>query len=284
MADTVNITPEDTNAGDQQQHAQQMQELVDNKQDTLEVISQQQQTDSLILNKFKNEDARNKAILELLTHGGKDLNDVYKDLESQLGKNSQQQQQQESEDGNTPARVDKLTIDTQQQQIADKGLNIEKYTQEYMEQGQLSDASYKQLEKSGLNRQFIDSYIEGQRAIAEQTKTEVFEVCGGEQQYLGMLEWAQENLSSKDKQIFNANVTQGLEQAKFAVEALHARYVKANGNPPANLIHGEGTASGKGDVFESQAQLIAAMSDPRYNKDTAYRKQVSEKLSRSNIL
>ena len=39
----------------------------------------------------------------------------------------------------------------------------------------------------------------------------------------------------------------------------------------------------KGDVFRSQAELVAAMSDPRYDLDPAYRMDVVDKLDRSNI-
>ena len=38
-----------------------------------------------------------------------------------------------------------------------------------------------------------------------------------------------------------------------------------------------------GDVFKSQAQVVEAMSDSRYDKDPAYRQEVMEKLERSNI-
>ena len=36
--------------------------------------------------------------------------------------------------------------------------------------------------------------------------------------------------------------------------------------------------------FESNAQLVEAMNDPRYSRDSAYRKKVADKLGRSNIL
>jgi hypothetical protein len=38
-----------------------------------------------------------------------------------------------------------------------------------------------------------------------------------------------------------------------------------------------------GDTFRSQAELVAAMSDPRYDRDPAYRADVADKLERSNI-
>ena len=37
-----------------------------------------------------------------------------------------------------------------------------------------------------------------------------------------------------------------------------------------------------GDVFRSQAELVAAMNDSRYDRDPAYRQDVIEKLYRSD--
>ena len=38
-----------------------------------------------------------------------------------------------------------------------------------------------------------------------------------------------------------------------------------------------------GDIFRSQAEVVAAMSDARYENDPAYRQDLIEKLDRSNI-
>jgi len=37
------------------------------------------------------------------------------------------------------------------------------------------------------------------------------------------------------------------------------------------------------DSFRSQAELVAAMRDPRYESDPAYQQDVYEKLERSNV-
>ncbi len=37
------------------------------------------------------------------------------------------------------------------------------------------------------------------------------------------------------------------------------------------------------DVFRSQAELVRAMADPRYDNDPAYRQDVIEKLERSDV-
>ena len=42
-------------------------------------------------------------------------------------------------------------------------------------------------------------------------------------------------------------------------------------------------ADNSGDIFKSQAQLVKAMSDPRYDEDPAYRQDVIAKLDRSDL-
>ena len=39
----------------------------------------------------------------------------------------------------------------------------------------------------------------------------------------------------------------------------------------------------KGDTFRSQAEVVKAMSDDRYDKDPAYRQDIMNKLERSNV-
>ena len=48
------------------------------------------------------------------------------------------------------------------------------------------------------------------------------------------------------------------------------------------MVTGKAPAQ-KSDAFRSQAEVVEAMSDPRYDKDSAYRRDVMEKLERSNV-
>ena len=48
------------------------------------------------------------------------------------------------------------------------------------------------------------------------------------------------------------------------------------------MVTGKAPAT-KGDVFRSQAEVVKAMSDDRYDKDPAYRNDIMKKLERSNI-
>ena len=48
------------------------------------------------------------------------------------------------------------------------------------------------------------------------------------------------------------------------------------------MLSGKAASSG-GDLYRSQAELVAAMSDPRYDSDPAYRADVIEKLELSDL-
>jgi hypothetical protein len=67
----------------------------------------------------------------------------------------------------------------------------------------------------------------------------------------------------------------------FAVEALFSRYQDAVG-VDGQLLTGKAASSTK-DTFRSQAEVVRAMSDPRYDTDPAYRQDVFAKLERSNL-
>ena len=111
---------------------------------------------------------------------------------------------------------------------------------------------------------------------------QIQESVGGETEYQNMIQWAGQNLSEQEVAMYDAVMDRGDPLAMFfAAQALNARYQDAVGYDGELLA---GTApKNTADVFRSQAELVAAMSDPRYDKDPAYRADVADKLERSNI-
>ena len=75
--------------------------------------------------------------------------------------------------------------------------------------------------------------------------------------------------------------TGSIEAIKLAVAGLKAQYDNANG-VEGRMVTGKAPVN-SGDIFRSQAELVAAMNDPRYDRDPAYRQDVVEKLDRSNL-
>jgi len=111
----------------------------------------------------------------------------------------------------------------------------------------------------------------------------IYEMVGGQQEYEQMISWAGDNLSEQEIGMFDHVMDLGDPYAIFfAVRALGNSYQNAVGTD-GELLTGSAPAVDRADVFRSQAEVVDAMSDPRYDRDPAYRQDVFDKLDRSNI-
>ena len=165
---------------------------------------------------------------------------------------------------------------------------LAQYTQEFVEKGSLSDASYEDLASKGIDKTAVDSYISGQRALVEQNLQQVYNEVGGQQEYVGLMDWATKNLQQGDIDTFNESVqatkpdgTLDMQRAMFAIKGLKAQREGAEGRQP-QLLQGT-TGSATGNVFRSTAQVIEAMQDARYEKDPAFRQDVQDRLAVSDV-
>lgn len=201
-----------------------------------------------------------------------DLVKSYQELEKKLGESKTPEPAQEE------TKQESLEI---AEKAADSaGLNMEELVNEYQTEGQLSDKTYESFEKVGISKEYVDSYIAGQEALIAKQSGEIKSTVGGEEAYSNMVAWAAENLTATEQEAYNKAVNSGdMETIKLAVSGLQARYVSVNGQEP-NLIDGK-ASSPKGPGYESWAQVTAAMADPRYEKDPAYRAEVQAKLENS---
>ena len=207
----------------------------------------------------------------------------YSELEKKLGEQSQPTEK--SVDPVSKAELKgqpKSDLDIATKAVDSAGLNMESLSEEYAKEGKLADGSYKSLEKAGIPKDYVDRFIAGQQAIADQQSSSVKEMVGGTQAYDTMSEWAGQNLSETEKTAYNSAVnSKDLEAVKLAVVGLKARYAQATGSEP-KLVEGKSSASGE-QGFQSWAQVTQAMSDPRYAKDVAYQAEVKNKLANSKI-
>ncbi len=123
---------------------------------------------------------------------------------------------------------------------------------------------------------------EGEVEFSEEEVTQIQNIVGGEQEYDNMLKWAASNLEASDIDAFDHVI--GLNDARaaaFAVSVLNNIYKNSVGSE-GELLTG-GKPQQVADVFESQAQVVEAMSDPKYDRDPAYRQSIMQKLERSNV-
>ena len=118
--------------------------------------------------------------------------------------------------------------------------------------------------------------------ITDAQITEIKQSAGGDKAYANVINWAKSNLDSSQTVAFDEVVNTGSVAAiKLAVAGLKAEYEKANG-VEGRMVTGKAPTN-SGDIFRSQAELVAAMNDSRYDRDPAYRQDVIEKLDRSNL-
>lgn len=172
-----------------------------------------------------------------------------------------------------------------QQVLEDRGLDFNTFSEEWRTSGQLSPESYEKLQKAGIPQEMVDAYIEGQQVLAQQATTRIYDTAGGQEEYSKIVQWAAQNLPKADIEAYNAAIaSENVEQMVLATRGLKATFEEHRGKTP-QLIDGytSGDAS-RGDSFNSLAQMKAAMADPRYQKDSAYREEVIKKLSRSSIM
>lgn len=118
--------------------------------------------------------------------------------------------------------------------------------------------------------------------LTEAQAKELFKMVGGEKAYKSMIQWAGQNLSTEEIQMYDAVMGRGDPNAIFfAVQALSNKYTDAVGKD-GQLLSGK-TARSEENTFRSQAELVQAMSDPRYDRDPAYRRDLLEKLANSDV-
>lgn len=131
---------------------------------------------------------------------------------------------------------------------------------------------------------FLEKQGEAQQGVVatQEDVAQIQESVGGMDSYQNMIQWASQNLSEDEIAMYDRVMDAGDPYGMFfAAQALNARYQDAIGYDGEMLT---GTAPrNTADAFRSQAELVAAMSDPRYDKDPAYRQDIAEKLERSNL-
>jgi len=211
-----------------------------------------------------------------------DLEKAYEELQSNFTK-SRQTDVGESETRGADSSDDESSEEIAREAVQEAGLDFNSLSEEYWENEGLTDQSYETLEKAGIPREIVDSYIEGQQSLLQSTTNEVYDSVGGQENYNSMVDWAADNLSDGQVDAYNRAVNSGdMEETKFAVQGLRSMYEAQQGFEPARNLSGQSRPSV--DAYSSLAQMKADMADPRYSSDPAFRDQVASKLSRSNIM
>ena len=249
-------------------------ELTAEEQESLQLGEKMaEEQGELLAGKYKNAEDLEKAYIELQ----KKLGD--KDGVSQEGQETQEVTDESESEETKAEKSSAVSL-------------LESANDEYFSNGnKLSEETLNKFSELS-SQELVNAYMEYQKTnpVSNQqevdvTTSEINKIqnsVGGESEYNKIVTWAGENLSQDKIKAFDDLVGTGNAAAiQLGVDALKSAYESANGYE-GRMLTGK-AAETKGDVFKSQAQLVAAMSDPRYDNDPAYRADVVEKLNRSDL-
>ena len=242
--------------------------LTPEEQDSLAVGEKlQAEQEGLLAGKYKSAEELEKAYVELQTKLG------------EKEKGEPEVAEKEPEDKPTLSEGATLITSATDEYYA----NGNKLSPETLQK--FSSMSSQDLINAYMEVQQMPEYQQQQQAPAEISEAQVNQIknaAGGEAAYSNIVNWAKANVPTEQINAFDEVVNSGSVQAiNLAVAGLKAQYDAANG-VEGKMYTGKAPTN-SGDVFRSQAELVRAMSDQRYDTDPAYRQDVIEKLDRSDL-
>ena len=259
MTETLNYDPTDPDAP----------EFSEDEQNSLEVAEKLgQEENELLAGKYKN---------------AEDLEEAYLELQKKLGSDDDDE-------------VEDTTLDEDELELDEATYNAVNTIQDASEE-------YYANEGAGLSQETMDEFakmdsrdlvnafvaiqenspesVGGGPDLTDAEMSQVYNSVGGEEEYGKLTSWAAENMEDKALDAFNSIIDGGNATAiQIAVAGMKAEYDNQEGYEGRML---QGKAARTQDAFRSQAEVVAAMSDPRYDRDPAYRQDLYDKLERSNV-
>ena len=234
------------------------------EQDSLKVGEQMQEAqDNLLAGKYKN---------------AQELEQGYIELQKKLGESEAEEpvaEAEEEEYEGEEGEEDGSILD----ELWEYEINNEEFHEDAVAELQQMDP----VDLANLHieyRKQVEEQGVGAKDFTEAEMTELKGVVGGDENYQNMLQWAGANLNQQEIDMFDAVMQRGdALGAFFAIRSLAYRYNDAAGYEGKMLTGNAPKTSGS--QYRSQQEVIQAMSDPRYESDPAYRKDIMDKLNRS---
>jgi len=236
----------------------------------------QAEQEQLLAGKYKNAEDLEKAYVELqkkLGEKGNEDSETTGDTDAVDGEETSEETKEAKEDSPAVALINEAS--------AEYYANDNKLSPETIEK--FSEMSSQDLVNAYLELQ--QGQPAPQQTSVDMTDADVNSIknsVGGEAEYGKIVGWAGENLDKSSIDAFDTIVETGNKDAiKLALSGLKSQYDSANGYE-GRMLTGKAPKT-SGDVFRSQAEVVAAMSDARYDNDPAYRQDLIAKLDRSDL-
>ena len=241
--------------------------LSEAEQDSLKVgEALQEEQETLLAGKYKD---------------AQELESAYIELQKKLG------DKDEEKPSETEAEVESKDTDEKKEDEPESTILDDLWAQT------LDDQTYKDetikalqgIDPADIAKMHLEYRAQNQQTptqFTEQDVKQLHDLAGGEDGYKEMLGWATKNLNKQEVDMFDQVMERGDALAAFfAVRSLAYRWEDAKGYDGRMLT---GTApKTDGSQFRSQQEVVAAMNDPRYDRDPAYRQDVTDKLRRSDV-
>ena len=217
-----------------------------------------------------------------------ELESAYLSLQKKLGQQEEETNYEESDEGYEEEEGSDEEVSENAPAVSLINEASEEY---YANEGTLSEETIEKF--SGMSSQeLVNAYLEIQannpqapQQSVEMSETQINSVqnaAGGEANYNTVIQWAASNLPDAQVDAFDSVVDSGNPAAiGIAFQGLQSAYNDANGYE-GRMLQGKAPSS-SGEVFRSQAELVSAMGDPRYDTDEAYRDDVLRKLDQSDL-
>ena len=249
MAEVMSMLPDESQG-----------ELNADEQESLAIGEEMQEAqDQRLAGKYKNAEELEAAYLELQKKLG----------DPDRGEQTPEKQEETEEENTTESTLFDRLYEESKGEFSDETLK------------ELAESDPQDLAKMYLDYRHHNSAPEKQ-VLTEQDTNTLKKSVGGEQAYAEMMQWAGSNLNEQEIGMYDSVMDTGNPAAAyFAMQALSYRYKDSVG-VDGNLLQGK--ASGETTQgFKSQAEVVNAMQDPRYDRDPAYRQEVMAKLEKSNV-
>ena len=240
-------------------------ELTEEEQNSLEVGEKMaEQQEQMLAGKFKT---------------AEDLEQGYIELQKKLGEPKEEKAEPEAKEEEVKEEKEEELDTSFLNTLWEEATSGKDFTKETL--NKLSELSSSEIAQMYLKDK-SENPVESKSEFTEDSVKDLKGIVGGEDAYKDMMGWATENLSEKEVKMYDQVMDKGDPLAAFfAVQALTYRFNDAKG-VDGQMLQGK-AAKSEGSKFESQAQVVRAMQDDRYEKDPAYRQEIYDILERSNL-
>ena len=224
------------------------------------------------------EEMEEQTLLAGKYENAQELEKAYVELEKKLGG--------EKPDAQTVSKDESQTEEKTEEKSSQETTGILDKLWEEKESG-FTDDTLKELASTNpgeLAKSYLKYRLQNEKpkGLSTSDVNDLKGTIGGEQEYSNLISWAESNMSKEEQAKYDAVIDNGDPTAcYFAIQYAYSKYKDAVGTD-GQLLTGK-APSMDGTQFKSQAQLVAAMGDPRYDSDPAYRREAQDKLARSNV-